>query len=66
MINHGVPIKSRERIQLAAKRFFDQTVEEKRRVKRDEANPFGYYYTERTKNVRDWKEVFDFTVMPTS
>ncbi|XP_071691769.1 protein LATERAL BRANCHING OXIDOREDUCTASE 1-like [Rutidosis leptorrhynchoides] len=62
VINHGVPIDTRERILLASKRFFDQTVEEKRKVKRDESNPFGYYDTEHTKNVRDWKEVFDFTV----
>ncbi|XP_076926075.1 protein LATERAL BRANCHING OXIDOREDUCTASE 1-like [Bidens hawaiensis] len=62
VINHGVPIDSREKIQLAAKRFFDQPTDEKRQVKRGEKNPFGYYDTEHTKNVRDWKEVFDFTV----
>ncbi|PWA61867.1 2-oxoglutarate (2OG) and Fe(II)-dependent oxygenase superfamily protein [Artemisia annua] len=62
VINHGVPIESREKVQKAAKRFFDQTTEEKRKVKRDEANPLGYYDTEHTKNVRDWKEVFDFVV----
>ncbi|XP_076926074.1 protein LATERAL BRANCHING OXIDOREDUCTASE 1-like [Bidens hawaiensis] len=62
VINHGVPIESREKIQLAAKRFFDQSTEEKRKVKRSERNPFGYSDTEHTKNVRDWKEVFDFTV----
>lgn len=71
VINHGVPIESREKVQKAAKRFFDQTTEEKRKVKRDEANPLGYYDTEHTKNVRDWKEVFDFvvdvpTMMPAS
>ncbi|KAM0062097.1 putative oxoglutarate/iron-dependent dioxygenase, non-hem dioxygenase domain-containing protein [Helianthus debilis subsp. tardiflorus] len=64
VINHGVPIESRERVFTASKRFFDQSVEEKRKVKRDEANPLGYYDTEHTKNVRDWKEVFDFTVDP--
>ncbi|KAJ4962155.1 hypothetical protein NE237_022094 [Protea cynaroides] len=31
-------------------------------MKRDEVNPLGYYDAEHTKNVRDWKEVFDFTV----
>ena len=31
-------------------------------MRRDEVNPYGYYDTEHTKNVRDWKEVFDFTV----
>ncbi|XP_071691770.1 protein LATERAL BRANCHING OXIDOREDUCTASE 1-like [Rutidosis leptorrhynchoides] len=60
--NHGVPLESREKIMLAAKRFYDQPVEAKRKVRRDEANPQGYYDTEHTKNVRDWKEVFDITV----
>ncbi|KAM0062090.1 putative non-hem dioxygenase domain, isopenicillin N synthase [Helianthus debilis subsp. tardiflorus] len=64
VINHGVPIESRERVFSASKRFFDLSVEEKRKVKRDEVNPLGYYDTEHTKNVRDWKEVFDFTVDP--
>nr|XP_043624036.1 protein DMR6-LIKE OXYGENASE 2-like [Erigeron canadensis] len=62
VINHGVPIESRKRLFDAAKRFFDQKVEEKRKVKRNEEYPLGYYDTEHTKNVRDWKEVFDFTV----
>ncbi|CAA3022860.1 Hypothetical predicted protein [Olea europaea subsp. europaea] len=28
----------------------------------DAVNTLGYYDTEHTKNVRDWKEVFDLTV----
>ncbi|KAF9590555.1 hypothetical protein IFM89_035873 [Coptis chinensis] len=39
-----------------------KAVLEKRKVSRDEENPLGYYDTKHTKNVRDWKEVFDFTV----
>lgn len=35
---------------------------EKRKARRDEANPQGYYGTEHAKNVRDWKEVFNFVV----
>ncbi|KAI3803679.1 hypothetical protein L1987_31839 [Smallanthus sonchifolius] len=62
VFNHGVPLESREKLMSAAKRFFDQPVEEKTKVRRDEANPQGYYDTEHTKNVRDWKEVFDVTV----
>uniref|UniRef100_A0A2N9EJV0 Uncharacterized protein n=1 Tax=Fagus sylvatica TaxID=28930 RepID=A0A2N9EJV0_FAGSY len=38
----------------AAKKFFDQSLE----VKRDEVNVTGYYYSEDTKDVRDWKEVY--------
>ncbi|KAG8371542.1 hypothetical protein BUALT_Bualt13G0098700 [Buddleja alternifolia] len=62
VINHGVPSKSREKIELASRKFFNSTKDEKRKVSRNESNPFGYYDTEHTKNVRDWKEVFDFTV----
>ncbi|XAR59485.1 Flavanone 3-dioxygenase [Bertholletia excelsa] len=59
IINHGVPLEVRQKIELASKKFFALPVEEKRKVKRDDINPLGYYDTELTKNVRDWKEVFD-------
>ncbi|KAF6177049.1 hypothetical protein GIB67_015924 [Kingdonia uniflora] len=62
VINHGVPYDLLKRVEIAAKKFFDLPLEEKRRVGRDEEYPLGYYNTEHTKNVRDWKEVFDFTV----
>ncbi|GJT32830.1 DMR6-like oxygenase 2-like protein [Tanacetum coccineum] len=62
VFNHGVPLESREKLFSVSKRFYDQPMEEKRKVRRDEANPQGYYDTEHTKNVRDWKEVFDITV----
>ncbi|PKA54316.1 Naringenin,2-oxoglutarate 3-dioxygenase [Apostasia shenzhenica] len=66
VINHGVPAKLLEGIQSAAKGFFALPLEEKRRVKRGEGNPLGYYETEHTKNVRDWKEVFDLFVNETA
>lgn len=62
VINHGVPLELQEKAFLASKGFFVLSKEEKLRVRRDEFNPLGYYDTEHTKNVRDWKEVFDFTV----
>lgn len=61
VINHGVS-EYREKIELGSRKFFALPKEEKRKVKRDELNSMGYYDTELTKNVRDWKEVFDFTV----
>ncbi|XP_042521279.1 protein DMR6-LIKE OXYGENASE 1-like [Macadamia integrifolia] len=63
VINHGVPSVVRKRIETVGKKFFDLPIEEKRKVRRDEMNPLGYYDSEHTKNVRDWKEVFDFTVV---
>ncbi|XP_068655628.1 protein LATERAL BRANCHING OXIDOREDUCTASE 1-like [Aristolochia californica] len=62
VINHGVPVELRQKLEEACKEFFALPLEEKRKVRRDESNPLGYYDTEHTKNVRDWKEVFDFTV----
>ncbi|XXG49212.1 hypothetical protein AAC387_Pa02g3456 [Persea americana] len=62
VINHGVPLQLQERIESAARKFFALPLEEKSKVRRDEENPLGYYDTEHTKNVRDWKEVFDFTL----
>ncbi|KAI3830358.1 hypothetical protein MKX03_033470 [Papaver bracteatum] len=62
VFNHGVSSDLQQGVEAAVKKFFDLSSEEKRKVKRDEVNPMGYYDTKHTKNVRDWKEVFDFTV----
>ena len=58
MINHGVPLDRRQRIESTARKFFALSLEEKRKVRRDEVKIIGYYDEEHTKNVRDWKEVF--------
>ncbi|KAJ1398405.1 Oxoglutarate/iron-dependent dioxygenase [Sesbania bispinosa] len=60
VINHGVPLSTRQRMEEASRMFFAQSLEEKRKVSRNESTPTGYYDTEHTKNIRDWKEVFDF------
>ncbi|XP_008792706.2 probable 2-oxoglutarate-dependent dioxygenase ANS [Phoenix dactylifera] len=62
VINHGVPSELLDNIMAASKGFFALPAEEKRQVRRDDVNPLGYYDVEHTKNVRDWKEVFDFVV----
>ncbi|KAG7011675.1 putative 2-oxoglutarate-dependent dioxygenase, partial [Cucurbita argyrosperma subsp. argyrosperma] len=62
VVNHGVPPEKQRRIEAAAREFFGQSLEEKRKVRRDEGVVTGYSNTELTKNVRDWKEVFDFVV----
>lgn len=62
VINHGVPLELHENVELASKKFFAQPKGEKLKVKRDEMNSLGYYDTEHTKNVKDWKELFDFTL----
>ncbi|KAH7660887.1 Ent-kaurene synthase protein [Dioscorea alata] len=62
VVNHGVEVELLEKVEAVTKEFFALPVEEKRKVKRGEVNPMGYYDAEHTKNVRDWKEVFDFSV----
>ncbi len=62
VINHGVPLEKRQRIEDVSRKFFAQSLEEKRKVRRNEKEVYGYYDGEHTKNVRDWKEVFDFTI----
>ena len=58
--NHGLSLDLKRRVEKTMAEFFSLTLEEKRRVKRDEVNPMGYHDGEHTKNVRDWKEIFDF------
>ncbi|KAK8706630.1 hypothetical protein V6N13_050185 [Hibiscus sabdariffa] len=62
VINHGVPLESRNRVEKVAKAFFDLPIEEKREATRDELNFTGNHDEEHTKNVRDWKEVFDMLI----
>lgn len=63
VINHGVAAETRRRVESVARKFFEQAAEEKRKVRRTEKDVLGYYDTELTKNVRDWKEVFDMAVV---
>ncbi|KAL5858065.1 hypothetical protein ACOSQ3_005523 [Xanthoceras sorbifolium] len=60
VVNHGVALEKRQRVEDSARRFFGLPLEEKRKIRRTEKQVLGYFDTEHTKNVRDWKEVFDF------
>ncbi|XP_058728293.1 flavonol synthase 1-like [Vicia villosa] len=62
VINHGVPAEVSEKVETEMKRFFELSLEEKKKVKRDAVNAMGYHDAEHTKNIRDWKEVFDYLV----
>ncbi|OMP01572.1 Isopenicillin N synthase [Corchorus olitorius] len=71
IVNHGVSVEQRQKLENACREFFAQPLEEKVKVRRDEVKIYGYYDREHTKNVRDWKEVFDFslqnpTIVPAS
>ncbi|TVU46109.1 hypothetical protein EJB05_05627 [Eragrostis curvula] len=60
VVGHGVPAETVARASEAQRAFFALPAERKAAVRRVEASPLGYYEAEHTKNVRDWKEVFDF------
>lgn len=48
-----------DRMHAAMHGFFAQPEARKREVERTADNPWGFYDRELTKNVRDWKEIFD-------
>lgn len=71
LINHDFPEHLLHRLESVAADFFSLPLEEKRQVSKDAKNSLGYFNSEHTKNVRDWKEVFDFAprekiLLPTS
>eukprot|EP01018_Ginkgo_biloba_P002645 Gb_32085 [translate_table: standard] len=56
VVNHGLPIHLLHRLQSAAAELFSLPLYEKRKVRRDEQNPLGYYDTELTKDVaKRWR-----------
>ena len=57
---HGIDEAILSELFGAARAFFSQPTEVKRRILRTAENPWGYYDQELTKNTRDWKEVYDF------
>ncbi|TVU46097.1 hypothetical protein EJB05_05615, partial [Eragrostis curvula] len=59
VVGHGVPAETVARAAAAERAFFALPAERKAGVRRSEASPLGYYESEHTKNVRDWKEVYD-------
>lgn len=62
VVNHGVPERLIDTLWDQARRFFAQPVVDKETILRTRENPWGYYNNELTKNQRDKKEVFDFTM----
>lgn len=59
VVRHGVPEEKVARALEAQRAFFALPADRKAALRRDEGAPLGYYESEHTKNVRDWKEVFD-------
>jgi isopenicillin N synthase-like dioxygenase len=62
--NHGIDAALIRAALHASKAFFALSIEAKQALSRTLDNPWGYYDREFTKNLRDRKEIFDFS--PTS
>ena len=59
LIGHGIPQSMNDELFSQITRFFALQYEQKAAVSRTQANPWGYYDQELTKNKLDVKEVFD-------
>ncbi|MCH2173605.1 hypothetical protein MK489_22750 [Myxococcota bacterium] len=57
--NHPIPPDLCEAMLDEMERFFSLPAEVKHRCERTAENHWGYYERELTKNIRDWKELFD-------
>ncbi len=57
--NHPFSLDLRTNMLAAMERFFALPSDQKRRCERTAENHWGYYDRELTKNVQDWKELFD-------
>ncbi len=62
VVNHGVPAALRAQFLQASADFFALPATEKQQIRRTEANPWGFFDAELTKNRPDWKEIFDFGI----
>jgi len=58
--NHGIKAGLIDGLERAMHEFFALPKAAKDQVLRTRDNPWGFYDKELTKNVRDWKEVFDY------
>lgn len=60
VIEHGIDSRIFTALQTTMSEFFYLPLEDKNQIARSEDNPWGFYDKELTKNVRDWKEIFDY------
>lgn len=60
LVDHGIDAGLIDRMRAQMRAFFNQPRADKLRLERTEFNPWGYYDKELTKNVRDWKQIYDY------
>ena len=66
VINHSIPAASVQTVLQLSRKFFAQPTAQKKQLERTLDCPWGFYDQELTKNVRDRKEVFDFSLQEDS
>ena len=59
LAGHSVPASSINDLRRASQQLFTLSAAEKQTITRSHENPWGYFDRELTKNVPDWKEIFD-------
>jgi len=60
VVDHGIDTRVIDQMRARMREFFNQPRADKLRLERTEFNPWGYYDKEFTKNVRDWKQIYDY------
>ncbi len=59
LAGHCIPSSSIHDLRVASQQLFTHSAAEKQSIARTRDNPWGYFDQELTKNVPDWKEIFD-------
>jgi len=59
IVNHGMKDELIAALHSQMRTFFALSSKQKQAIERTADNPWGFYDRELTKNVRDWKEIFD-------
>lgn len=59
LAGHRIPVSSINDLRTASQQLFALSAAEKQTIARTRENPWGYFDRELTKNVPDWKEIFD-------
>ncbi len=59
VVGHGISPELLDAVHARMREFFALPLDEKRAIERTATNAWGFFDRELTKNVRDWKEIFD-------
>ena len=60
IVNHGIDSTTLNNVLELIRRFFELPKTDKLAIERTGDNAWGFYDRELTKNVQDWKEIFDY------